>query len=83
MAEKIAEVKVLDIYMICDKCGKGQMRHDFHKPHLCVLPPMYVHVCDNCEYEENYRTIYPRSIHIPIEELRDLTEEEREQFYYG
>lgn len=75
MPEKVAEVKILTIEMECDKCGNGVMKRDGNIT-LCCCPPMYPHKCNNCGHIENYPFTYPYQKLVPLEQLREYTEDE-------
>lgn len=83
MGEMVAETKFLMVHMRCDKCRKGIMRSRNDIPLMTTYPPRYVHVCDNsnCENEEYYTTKYPYLVYLPIEQLRELREDEKELQY--
>lgn len=75
MAEQVCECKVLMVHYVCDKCGKGLMLPELSKMDIFTIP----HKCDNpdCGYEESYNITYPYQKIVPIEKLRDMTEEEK------
>ena len=75
MAEMVAEVKILTVYMKCDKCGNGLMERSGNMIFMSE-PPLYPHKCNNCGYEENYPICYPYQKLVPLEQLRELTSEE-------
>lgn len=57
MGEIRKKVKYIEIDMVCDYCGDGNMR-----PIGTVLkgkPPRYVHECDNCGSSGIYEVRYP------------------------
>lgn len=75
MAEKVCECKVLMVHYVCDKCGKGLMLPDYKNMTVFEIP----HKCDNpeCGHEQYFSTKYPYQKIVPIERLRDMTEEEK------
>lgn len=75
MAEMVAEAKTIIVHMVCDKCGKGLMKPNMQLA-LTVSPLMYPHKCDNCGDVQNYPVCYPYKKLVPIEPLREPTENE-------
>ena len=75
MAELVAESKALTVHMKCEKCGKGLMKR-FGDTVLATYPPKYPHKCNNCGHIENYSVEYPQLRLVPIEILREPTEDE-------
>ena len=75
MSELVAEAKTLIVHMKCEKCGKGIMER-FGNTELATYPPQYPHKCNNCGNVENYTTTYPYHKLVPIEFLREPTEDE-------
>lgn len=67
--EKIAESKVFQVLMICDKCGKGEMRQTGTV--LMSNPPQYPHKCVVCGNTENLLHRYPYQRLVAIEEPRE------------
>ena len=43
--------------MVCNTCGKGNMRPTGIV--LTSMPPKYPHVCDKCGYQEAYNNQFP------------------------
>ena len=76
--EVVAEVKTLMVHMKCDKCGNGLMLKDGNII-LTTEPPQYPHKCNNCGHQENYFFPYPYQKLVPMECLREMTEEEIEK----
>lgn len=76
MAEMVAESKVLQVFMICDKCGRGEMRPTGE----CLMsnPPLYPHKCVVCGHIENFNFLYPYQRLVAIEELREAQGNERD-----
>lgn len=65
MGELVAESKVLQVFMGCDKCKKGEMR-----PSGTVLPtypPQFPHKCTVCGFQCNYPHQYPYQRVVAIE----------------
>lgn len=53
MAEIVRkEVKTYQVELICPECKKGRLRYNQYAGVLASYPPQYLHVCDNCGYEE-------------------------------
>ena len=69
MGEMVAESKVLQVFMICDKCGKGEMRPTGKV--LMSNPPQYPHKCVVCGNTENLLHQYPYQRLVAIEEPRE------------
>ena len=69
MGEMVAESKVLQVFMICDKCGKGEMRPTGNV--LMTNPLMYSHECIVCGNIENFPYHYPYQRLVRIEEARE------------
>lgn len=77
MSELVREVKVIQIFKTCERCG-GLMEYDnVNGNALLTNPPLYPHVCNNCGMKSNYHKIYPYLESIPVENLREPTGEER------
>lgn len=75
MAEKVAEVKMLAVYMKCDECKNGLM---IHKDGLCWRGEVgFPHECNSCGHEEVYPRMYPYQRVILAEGLREPTEAEK------
>ena len=74
--EVVAEVKTLSVYMKCDKFNNGLMLENGHII-LTTDPPKYPHKCNNCGYEDNYFVRYPYQKLAPLENLREMTDEEK------
>ena len=74
--EVVAEVKTLSVYMKCDKCNNGLMLENGHII-LTTDPPKYPHKCNNCGYEDNYFVRYPYQKLVPVENVREMTDEEK------
>ena len=68
MGEVVAESKVLQVFMICDKCGKGQMCPTGEI--FMSNPPQYPHRCVVCGNTENLLHPYPYQRLVAIEEPR-------------
>ena len=75
MAEQVCECKVLMVHNVCEKCGIGLMLPDESK----LFSLTYPHKCDNpeCGHEKAYLVRYPYQKIVPIEPLRDMTDEEK------
>lgn len=56
------EAKTYIISILCPNCHAGQMKIDNSKPMLLCDPPLFPHVCNNCDHTENYRNTYPTTI---------------------
>ena len=69
MGEMIAESKVLQVFMICDKCGKGEMRPTGNV--LMSDPPQYPHKCVVCGNIKSFPYHYPYQRIVAIEEARE------------
>lgn len=69
MGEMVAESKVLQVFMICDKCGRGEMRPTGET--LMSNPPQYPHKCATCGNVENLLHPYPYQRLVAIEEPRE------------
>lgn len=72
--EKVAEAKAIIVKMICDKCKDGIMEYNPKRQELFQVN--YPHICEKCGYEENYPFRYPFHKLVPIEPLREPTENE-------
>ena len=72
--ERVAEAKALIVEMICDECKEGKMAPDGIM--LFSDPPQYPHKCEKCGYKTNYLFRYPFHRLVPIEPLREPTENE-------
>jgi len=73
--EKVAEVKVLTVEMVCDKCGKGLMK-PYGNNVFATYPPQYPHECNNCGHIESYPFQYPYRKLVPLEPLRKPSKRE-------
>ncbi|MDO4326299.1 MAG: hypothetical protein Q4E24_09765 [bacterium] len=75
MAEKVAEVKTLAVYMQCNKCKNGLMicKEDFYRRGKVGFP----HECNICGHEEMYPRMYPCQRAVLAEGLREPTEAEK------
>ena len=69
MGEMVAESKVLQVFMICDKCGKGEMRMTGKVFMSNTL--MYSHECIVCGNIESFPYHYPYQRLVAIEEPRE------------
>ena len=69
MSEMVAESKVLQVFMICDKCGKGEMRPTGEA--LMSNPPKYPHKCIVCGNIANFPYHYPYQRLVTIEKARE------------
>ncbi|OUO77937.1 hypothetical protein B5F53_12050 [Blautia sp. An249] len=74
MAELVAESKILQVNMQCDKCG-GLMKYIGGA--LMSDPPLYPHKCQNCGVVERFRYIYPYQRLVTIENPREPVGAER------
>ena len=70
MAELVARVNTLLVYMGCDECKDGVMKIDYTAPVLDSYPPQYTHVCDKCGCVKTFPIQYPYNRYVPIEPLR-------------
>ena len=69
MAEMVAESKILQVFMICDKCGKGEMRPVGKM--IMEDPPLFPHKCVVCGNIETFPYRYPCQRIVPIEKARE------------
>ena len=83
MAELVAEVKTLMVHLKCDACGIGTMQADISRPTLLSNPPLYTHRCCKCGHIDVFRQQYPYTKFVPIEPLREPTEEEKGAYKNG
>ena len=73
--EVVAESKVLMVHMKCNKCGNGLMLRNGNII-LTTDPPKFPHKCNNCGYTDSYYNQYLYQKLVPIENLREMTDEE-------
>lgn len=74
MAELVAESKIYQVFMQCDKCG-GVMEHTGGA--LMSNPPKYPHKCQNCGVVKSFPHIYPYQKIVVIENPREPVGAER------
>lgn len=74
MAELVAESKIYQVFMQCDKCG-GLMKPTGE--YLASNPPKYPHKCQNCDAVEIFPYMYPYQRLVMIEDPRELVGLER------
>lgn len=72
--EMVAESKMLMVYQVCDKCREGVMTYDFGSDKAWNAE--FPHKCNKCGHTENYPVRYPYQKLVPIEILREPTEQE-------
>lgn len=68
MAELVAESKIYQVFMQCDKCG-GLMKSTGE--YLASNPPQYPHKCQNCGAVEIFLHTYPYQRLVAVESPRE------------
>lgn len=82
MAEKVAEVKTLMAYEVCDNCNDGLMQFkgpNYYKDKNGLkMVKDYHHKCNNCGFEKDFHVVYPYTRYVPKEQLREPYEGEKD-----
>ena len=60
--EKTCEVKVYEVRLYCDECGKEMV---FTGRCLASNPPQYPHICIGCGLSKSERKTYPVIVYKP------------------